>query len=247
MAITTRFAAALLAGTALLAACNMTGNGQLLIETDDSSDEDWSSKWSGEPFDTITLAGPDNLTFVAGGDHAVSASGDVKALETLQFKVQDGELRIRRKSSGLSMGSKGEAAISVSAPSLRGLTLAGSGAAKVDKMEGDSIKLTIAGSGDADIAELVTKDLEGSIAGSGSIKLAGSADTSDISIAGSGSVMGEGFTSQSIDISIAGSGDVTMASDGEVDASLMGSGDVTIKGKAKCKSKAMGSGTISCG
>lgn len=247
MAISLKYAAALLGGCAMLAACNLIDRGERMIEGGSSSDEGWSSTWSGEPFDTIMLAGPDNLTFVTSGDHAVSATGDAKALEELQYRVKDGELRIRRKSSSWSMRGKGEAMIAVNAPALRGLSLAGSGAAKIDKMAGDSVTLSIAGSGNANIAELVTKDLEGSIAGSGSIALAGSADTSDISIAGSGSVIGGGFTSTSIDISIAGSGDVTMASDGEVDASLMGSGDVTIKGSAKCKSKAMGSGTITCG
>ncbi len=241
----------LVAGVALIGACGMSDGATITFDSDSdsegSSSEGWASSWSGEPFARITLAGPDNLTFVTHGEHAVSATGDSEAIEKLQYKVRDGELRIRRKSSNWGMGSSGEATIAVNAPALRALTVAGSGSARIDKMQGDTVKLTIAGSGDADVASLTAKSLEGAIAGSGSLKLAGSADSSDISIAGSGSVMGEGFTSESVDISIAGSGDVTMASDGTVAASLMGSGDVTIKGKAKCKSSAMGSGSISCG
>ncbi len=213
----------------------------------ESDSGDWASSWSGEPFDRITLAGPDNLTFVTQGEHAVSATGDAEALKTLQFKVRDGELRIRRKSSGWTLGDSGEAMIAVSAPALRGLVLAGSGSAKVDRMEGDEVKLTVAGSGDAAVGRLTAKELDGSIAGSGSLRLAGSADSTDISIAGSGSVKGENFRSDAVDVSIAGSGDVTMQSDGVVDASLMGSGDVTIKGKAKCTSSTMGPGTPTCG
>ncbi|WP_017669658.1 head GIN domain-containing protein [Blastomonas sp. AAP53] len=237
------------AGVMALGACSMADSAERLIEGDMESEDsgEWSSSWSGEPFDRITLAGPDNLTFVTGSEHAVSARGDAKALEALQFKVRDGELKIRRKTSNWSFSDKGEATITVNAPALLALSLAGSGSARIDRMEGDEIELNIAGSGNADVARLDAKRLEGAIAGSGSLKLAGSADRADISIAGSGSVKGERFTSPAIDISIAGSGDVTMASDGAVEASLMGSGDVTIKGSAKCESSAMGSGTITCG
>ncbi|MDM7955914.1 head GIN domain-containing protein [Blastomonas sp.] len=209
--------------------------------------EGWAARWSGEPFDRITLAGPDDLTFVTDGAHAVRATGDAKALEALQYKVRNGELRIRRKSSGWSFGDSGEATIAVSAPALRALVLAGSGSAKIDRMDGDDVELTVAGSGDAAVASITAKKLEGSIAGSGSLRLVGTAETADISIAGSGSVLGERFRSDTVDISIAGSGDVTMASEGSVEASLMGSGDVTIKGNAKCKSSAMGSGSLTCG
>jgi hypothetical protein len=249
MVLNWKHAVVLVAGVAMLGACNITDAAEITFDSDEggSSSEGWSSSWSGEPFDRITLAGPDSLTFVTEGKHAVSATGDAKALEKLQYKVRDGELRIRRKSSNWSMGDSGEAMIAVNAPALRALVVAGSGSAKVDRMEGDSVKLSIAGSGNANIAKLTAKTLEGSIAGSGSMRLAGSADSSEISIAGSGSVLGEGFSSDTVEISIAGSGDVTMASDGSVDASLMGSGDVKIKGSAKCSSTAMGSGSITCG
>lgn len=242
-------AAAAAAAAVAVAGCNMADGAENLIDTvsNDESSEGWSSSWQGEPFDRIKLAGPDDLAFTTGTDHAVKATGDAKALEKLQFRVVNGELRIRRKSSSWSLGDSGEALITVSAPALRALAIAGSGSANVDRMEGDEVKLSIAGSGDADIAKLTARKFEGAIAGSGSLKLAGGADSTDISIAGSGSVLGERFASPAVDISIAGSGDVTMASDGTVDASLMGSGDVTIKGKAKCKSSAMGSGTITCG
>lgn len=248
MAFNWKHAAVLVAGVAIIGACNMTDAAEITFdsEAEGSSSGDWASSWSGEPFDRITLAGPDNLTFVTEGKHAVSATGDAKALENLQYKVRDGELRIRRKSSNWSFGDSGEAMIAVNAPALRALAVAGSGSAKVDRMEGDTIKLAIAGSGNANIAKVTAKNLEGSIAGSGSLRLAGNAESSDISIAGSGSVLGENFNSESVEISIAGSGDVAMASDGTVDASLMGSGDVRIKGTAKCKSTTMGSGSITC-
>lgn len=248
MALNWKPAAVLIFGIVAIGACNMADSAEVTIDADvaDSGNKGWSSSWSGEPFDRITLAGPDNLTFVTEGKHAVTATGDAKALEKLQFKVKDGELRIRRKS-GWGFGDSGEATITVNAPALRALLVAGSGTARIDRMEGDKVELNIAGSGNAEVASLTAKSLEGSIAGSGSMRLAGAAESSEISIAGSGSVLADAFKSDAVEISIAGSGDVTMASDGTVDASLMGSGDVTIKGSAKCTSSSMGSGSITCG
>ncbi len=248
MAVKWKHALVITAAVVALAGCNMADSAERMVEDASAgSDEGWTSQWSGEPFDRIKLAGPDSLTFTTEGGHAVTATGDAKALEKLEFRVRDGELRIRRKSSTWTFGDSGEALIKVSAPALRGLVIAGSGSAKVDRMESEEVKLSIAGSGDVDVAALTAKKLDSAIAGSGSLRLAGGADNTEISIAGSGSVLGERFASPTVDISIAGSGDVTMASDGNVEASLMGSGDVTIKGKAKCKSSAMGSGTITCG
>lgn len=249
MALNWKPAVVLIVGVVAIGAWKMSDAAEVIFEgkAETSSSDGWTNQWSGEPFDRITLAGPDDLTFVTDGTHAVRATGDAKALETLQYKVRKGELRIRRKSSGWSFGDSGDATIAISAPALRALKLAGSGSAKVDRMEGDNVELSVAGSGDASVASIRAKKLEGSIAGSGSLRLVGSADSADISIAGSGSVLGERFRSDAVDISIAGSGDVTMASEGSVEASLMGSGDVTIKGAAKCQSKSMGSGSLTCG
>jgi hypothetical protein len=249
MALNWKPAVVLVVGIVAIGAWKMSDAAEVIFEgkAEVSSSDGWSSQWSGEPFDRITLAGPDDLTFVTDASHAVRATGDAKALKALQYRVRKGELRIRRKSSGWSFGDSGEATIAVSAPALRALVLAGSGSAKVDRMEGDAVELTVAGSGDASVASISAKTLEGSIAGSGSLRLVGTSDSADITIAGSGSVLGDKFRSDAVDISIAGSGDVTMASEGSVEASLMGSGDVTIKGNAKCKSSAMGSGSLTCG
>lgn len=249
MAMNWKHAVALITGVAALGACNMADGAEFSFDSDSdgASGEGWASSWSGEPFDRVALGGPDDLMFVTKGKHAVSATGDAKALEVLQYKVSNGELRIRRKPSSWSFGDKGEATIAVNAPALRALALSGSGSAKIDSMKADEVKLSIAGSGSVTVANVATRTLDGAIAGSGSMRLAGSAESSDISIAGSGSVLAGDFSSDSVEISIAGSGDVTMASDGSVDASLMGSGDVTIKGKAKCKTTSMGSGSLTCG
>lgn len=249
MALNWKPAVVLVVGVVAIGAYKMSDAAEVIFEgkAEVSTSNGWSSQWSGEPFDRITMAGSDELTFVTDAKHAVRATGDAKVLKALQFKVRNGELRIRRKSSNWSFGESGDAKIAVSAPALRALVLAGSASAKVDRMEGDTVELTLAGSSDASVASVAARKLESSIAGSGSLRLAGSADSSEISIAGSGSVLGEKFRTDTADISIAGSGDVTMVSDGTVEASLMGSGDVTITGKAKCKSSVMGPGSLTCG
>lgn len=84
MAVTWKYALVAAAAAVAVAGCNMVDGAEVLIEDESGgSDEGWSSKWSGEPFDRITLAGPDNISFTTEGEHAVSASGDDKALKRL--------------------------------------------------------------------------------------------------------------------------------------------------------------------
>lgn len=202
--------------------------------------------YAGESFDSITLAGPDNIEFTTGEAYSMTASGDPDDIAKLRFEIDDGELTIGRKKDGWGMDSK-PVTLSISAPSLRAMTIAGSGSGRIDRMRGDTVKLTIAGSGDLDARDIDTPDFVGSIAGSGDMKLAGKATAAKLSIAGSGNIEADEFSGDKVKVSVAGSGDMSFRSDGEVDASLVGSGDVRVAGSASCKSSKVGSGELSCG
>ncbi|MEZ5710179.1 MAG: head GIN domain-containing protein [Blastomonas sp.] len=238
--------AAIMAGTAMLSACGGLSKAEEMVIGGDDADKGETS-WSGEAFDRIVLAGPDNLEFTVADSHAVTASGDAKALEQLRFRVKDGELRIARKKGSWSLGDDGKATIRVSAPALVGLMLAGSGDAKVDRMQGEDLRVSIAGSGDLDVASVTARSLKGDIAGSGRMRLGGTAHESRFSIAGSGDMDGDALTSDEVSIKIAGSGNIRIKSDGKVNAKLMGSGDVVVDGKAQCSTRTMGSGSLRCG
>ncbi len=198
-------------------------------------------------FEGVTLAGPDNIIFTTGDEFSIRAEGDAEAIEQLRYKISGDEIKIGRKSSGISWDDRGTATIYVSAPALKSAKLAGSGDMDVDAMTAESTKLSIAGSGNIRVAKIETASLSSKIAGSGNLILAGTAQSIDISIAGSGDVSGKDMKADSASISVAGSGDVELSSDGSVNAKVMGSGDVRIHGDATCKSRAMGSGDITCG
>lgn len=76
----------------------------LKIDVDWSGDSDkgwWSGdwgtpQWSGEDFDRITLAGPDNVEFITSDLMSVTVDGDGAAAQSVRFKVVDGSLRIGR-------------------------------------------------------------------------------------------------------------------------------------------------------
>ena len=222
-----------------------------------NSDGEWAKDWgspqySGEHFERITVAGPDNVEFITSDLMSVTVEGDDEAAKSVRFKVVDGSLRIGRDKGEWPFGqdrsaSHGAVTIKVRAPVLAGLKIAGSGSANIDKLRGDAVELKIAGSGDIAVEKVKTNALTVKIAGSGGMRLAGKAKKANFSIAGSGNVHGEELNVKSAVINIAGSGNIHIKSDGEVTAKLVGSGDVVIDGKATCTSKSFGSGKVRCG
>jgi len=198
-------------------------------------------------FTVLSSLGPDNIVFEQGDSFAVRAEGDADIVESLRYKLSDGNLKIGRiKERGIGWQS-GTATVFVSAPSLEAAKLAGSGNMNVDTMNGESAKVSIAGSGNIKVQKLKTASLKGSIAGSGNLNIAGKAEQTSISIAGSGNVKGKKLKADTISVKIAGSGDVVLSSDGTVDAKIAGSGNVRVHGDAKCTSKTPGSGSVTCG
>ncbi|MEM1132337.1 MAG: head GIN domain-containing protein [Pseudomonadota bacterium] len=203
---------------------------------------------TGENFDSIALAGPDDVVVVTGETPGWTVEGDAETVEKLRISVKDGVLKIRRTNNVLEWGTgDGKATVRVTMPALREFSLAGSGNGDVAEMIGDKGEISIAGSGAVSVGKVELSRLEIDIAGSGSAALAGTSEKLEISIAGSGDVLGEELSANQAEVSIAGSGDAKFASDGEVEASVAGSGDIVVTGDAKCTSKSLGSGEIDCG
>lgn len=201
-------------------------------------------------FDRVSLHGPDNVEVSTGKEFAVRAEGDPRALEALEVKVEDGELRVSRREGwhgfwGSIEGDRG-ATVHVSMPLLRAASLTGSGELKVDMVKGEAFTAALAGSGDLSVGQLAVANLSASIGGSGDMVLAGRATSARLSTTGSGDLSARNLKADRADINVTGSGDIAVASDGYANVSIVGSGDVDIKGKARCNVSALGSGSANC-
>lgn len=202
-------------------------------------------------FDQVALRGSDDVNVVVGKSFSVSATGPESALDQLEIVVEDGVLKIGRKSNsswhiGWSHKGDRDVKITVIMPAIRGAKLAGSGDMAVDSATADAFKVSLAGSGGLKIGNVQAKSIDLNLAGSGDIEIAGRTGSIDISGAGSGNVMANALEAETADISIAGSGNVSARATGSASVSVMGSGDVVISGTDKCKTSKLGSGSVTC-
>ncbi|MBP7136311.1 MAG: DUF2807 domain-containing protein [Sphingomonadaceae bacterium] len=229
----------------LLASCGHAENGA------ESSSASGSRTFALAGFDKVTLKGSDDVNVVVGKDFSVSATGPADELDLLEIVVEDGVLKVGRKSAlrwhiGWSRKDEEDVKVTVTMPAIRGASLAGSGDMTIDSAAADSFKVSLAGSGNLKVGRLEAKAAELNLAGSGDIAVAGKVLTLKISGAGSGDVVASALEAETADISLAGSGNVSARATGSASASVLGSGDVTISGTDKCKTSMLGSGSVTC-
>ena len=202
-------------------------------------------------FDQVALKGSDDVNVVVGKSFSVSATGPSDELDRLEIVVEDGVLKVGRKSGmswhiGWSRKGEQDVKVTVTMPAIRGASLAGSGDLAIDSATADSFKISLAGSGNLRVGKLEAKAADLNLAGSGDIAVTGKVGTLEISGAGSGNVVASALEAETADISLAGSGNVSARATGSASVSVMGSGDVTISGTDKCKTSKLGSGSVTC-
>ena len=199
-------------------------------------------------FDHIALGGSPDVGVTTGSAVSVRATGDQRALDRLDIRVEGGVLRIGKKRGGnWSWGNYGPVRIAVTVPMIRGVEIGGSGSVAVDRIKVPAFAASIGGSGSMKIGALDVHDASFSVAGSGNVTAAGRCDTAKIDIAGSGRLGLAGLKCQTLSASIAGSGNIDATAVQTASVSVMGSGDARIGGGARCSVSKHGSGTVTCG
>jgi Putative auto-transporter adhesin, head GIN domain len=233
---------AILIPVLILGACSMG-------EAGESNGQRGSRDFAVGAFDRISLTGSSNVVVTVGAAPSVRAEGDTALLEKLEIKVENGILRIGYKKGNWSFGrgkDHGPVTVHVSTAALRGAEIAGSGDMKIDKVQSEAFVAEIAGSGELEVGALAARRTSFSIAGNGDVRVAGAADSTDISIAGNGDVRAGGLEVKRASVSIAGSGNVETRATQSASVDIMGSGDVVVTGGAKCSVNKMGSGNVRC-
>jgi Putative auto-transporter adhesin, head GIN domain len=229
----------------VLAGCNVIAS---------SNDSEWRNAKNIAADDTVIasfqsmeVAGPDDVRFVIGDGFHIRATGDAETLKKLRYRIEDGILMIGRDKSGWKWNSSDNGAqITVTAPSLSAISLAGSGDISAERLQADAVKVELAGSGNVTVKDVVAKTVKSEIAGSGDVELSGKVVSAEYEIAGSGNINAKNMAHADAKVAIVGSGDVTLTATGNVEANIAGSGSVNVTGGAKCKSSTTGSGEMNC-
>jgi len=202
-------------------------------------------------FEKIALSGSGDVEVRTGAAASVRAEGDKEAIERLEIRVENGELRIgrRRDGDGWHFGwvRDRHLKIFVTVPSLSAASITGSGDVRIDKVAGNRFDGAISGSGDLGVGDMQVGEASFSIAGSGDVRVAGKAGKASLSTAGSGEIHAGGLETGSVNVSVMGSGDVRVRATQSADVNIMGSGDVHVAGTSNCKVHKAGSGDAQCG
>jgi len=200
-----------------------------------------------DTFDRVSLGGSPDVTVTTGKAIGVQASGEQRALDRLDIRVEGGTLKIGTKRGvEMSGGNWGKVRIAVTVPMVRGVEVGGSGSVSVDRVKTPSFGAEIGGSGSIHVAALDTQRATFSVAGSGSLSAAGRCDSAALEIAGSGSLRLGQLKCATLDATVAGSGDIAAYASRTAAVSVMGSGDVRVAGGAKCAVSKHGSGSVAC-
>lgn len=206
-------------------------------------------EWQPLRFDRVALAGSYTVTVVPGAVASVRAEGDPEALERIEVRVEDGQLRLgsRRDSWNWGWSRHGRVRMTVVSPvPLRAAALAGSGDMTIARVSVPSFEAKLAGSGDLVLRQVDVREIAAHITGSGDLTASGHAEHVEGSIAGSGDLHLGDLHAADFTGSISGSGDIAAFASRTATLSIVGSGDARVRGGARCTVSKRGSGSAIC-
>lgn len=195
-------------------------------------------------YDRVAVAGSDDVVITRGA-FSVVGDGDEAELDRLEIKVEDGVLKIGRKSGNWGWNNK-DVKLSVALPALHGLTVSGSSEVTAERGEGERFALKISGSGAVNMRLLDVKTADITLSGSGNLVAAGRCGALNLVMSGSGDANLAQLKCTNAAIRVSGSADVAAFATGQASVRVSGSGDVVLTGGARCTKAVSGSGEVQC-
>lgn len=174
-------------------------------------------------FNSVELAGSNNLVIRVGEKQSVVVRADNNLLDRVTTEVQSGKLVIANTPG--SFTTKSPMSVEVNVSTLNALTLTGSGNIVVNGIEAERLKVTLPGSG--------------MLTGSGTATLL------DVTVSGSGTVQFTRLVGNDVRAVVSGSGSIFITATKSLDASVSGSGAILYVGNPQDVTKSVtGTGAI---
>lgn len=173
-------------------------------------------------FNSVELAGTNNVTILVGGKQLVVVRGDDNLLGHVTTKVHDGRLVVGTRGS---FTTASPMSVEIGVPALDALTLSGSGTVTADNIRAQSLTVTLTGSG--------------------LLRAGGTANRLDVSLRGSGDAQLEQLFARDVHAVLSGSGRIVVHATSKLDASVPGTGTILYSGNpANVKTNISGQGAI---
>jgi hypothetical protein len=198
-------------------------------------------------FTGISSSGPYDVHVTMGSTESLRIEGDADDLEAIVTKVENGILRIYKKTgtNHSNWGFNNRIKVYITARILNSLSQSGSGDIQINGvLKPSNLNIKVSGSGSVK-ASIQANKINASISGSGEIDLNGIANEANVAISGSGEFEGRNLKSDKANVKVSGSGEAYIFAASELNASLSGSGQINYTGNPEIHQTKSGSGKIS--
>jgi hypothetical protein len=195
------------------------------------------------PFTSIGVSAPIRVELTQGATDSVIVEGDEEALAQLETVVENGALKLRKKTRE-NVPRMDKITAYITARSIQSVSASGSGSVRSAALQATNLDLSVSGSGSVHIGQLTASKFDVSVSGSGDVHVAGTADSMTASISGSGDVKAPRLQVSDASVSISGSGSATLWARDRLSARIAGSGDLRYYGDPSVRRSVVGSGSV---
>lgn len=203
-------------------------------------------------FDRIRVDGPFQVQVVTRATPRATVSGDARALDLVEVRVDGGTLVVRAASGGWGERpvARGVPApiVQVQTRDIRSAGVVGGGKLSISgPVAAERVDLSVTGPGVLAVPELAAGALTATLIGNGELSLGGTARTVRLVGNGAGTFAARGLIAGDLNVRTEGATTVSVTARYTAAASSTGLGPIEILGKPECRGKAQAGGVIVCG
>ncbi len=199
-------------------------------------------------FERIRVEGPFEVEVTTGTSASAVASGDARALDSVNIRVDGRTLVVAPGVNGWGGypgTARGVARVRVSTPVLRGVVVIGGATVKIDRMAGQRVDVALSGSGSLSVATIAADRLDAALIGTGSVTLAGSALQARFQSNGAGAFAADALLARALTVNSQSAGDSRFSARDTATISATGRGAVRVSGSPSCIVN--GTAPVECG
>lgn len=199
-------------------------------------------------FTAVRLSGPFRVEIATGGSPGAVVSGDARASDRVNLRVDGGMLVIAPSTQGYDGwrdDRDGQLVIRVSGRELRAARVNGGGTLAIDRMRGQRIDLALTGSGRIEVGSVAGDQLAATLTGTGAIAVNGGGTRSARFMSqGAGAIDAAGASFADLSVQSQSSGDSRFTASLTANIAALGTGAVHVAGNAVCRLN--GPGPMTC-
>jgi hypothetical protein len=200
-------------------------------------------------FDRVRIDGAFDVRIATGKSPRASISGDQRALDQVDLRVEGTTLHLRRRGLDTTTArtAAGPVVVTLGAPTLASASMLGGGKLAVTGMRGERADLSVAGVGTISVDAVDVQRANVSIVGGGQIVLGGRARYARLSTNGPGSIDAAKLTVDDLTVRLDGPGETLANARYLAAVNATGLGRIVVTGNAKCTVRAPSADTVVCG